>query len=223
MAVTFLSRKPKGVDAVKAPLFSKTGEKIGETEIPDSLFGIEPNKHLLWEVLRLYQWNGRKTIPKVKTRSEVIGSGAKIWPQKGVGRARHGERSAPIFVGGGKAHGPKGIKTNYRIPKGIKAKALASALSDLAHEGKVFVFEKFEFKEIKTKEFLRFLDRIGLEMEKVLFLSKDLNREFYLSGRNLRGVYFRRAADVNAVDVLNCEVVGIEKEAIQILKERIER
>jgi large subunit ribosomal protein L4 len=208
---------------MKAPLFSKTGKRIGEVQIPESVFGIEPNKHLLWEIVRMYQWNARHSIPKAKTRSEVRGSGAKIWPQKGLGRARHGDRYAPIFVGGGKAHGPKGIKTNYRIPKKIRAKALASALSDLAKEGKVFIFEKFEFKEIKTKEFLKFLDRIGLEREKVLFLSKDLNREFYLSGRNLRGVFFRRAQDVTAVDVLNSEVVGVEKEAIPILEARVKR
>lgn len=208
---------------MKAPLFTEQGERVGEVEIPDSVFGEEPNRHLLWEVARMYTWNKRGSIPKIKSRGEIRGSGAKLWPEKGLGRARHGDRYAPIFVGGAKAHGPRGVKTVYSIPKREKTKALASALSNRAREGKIIVFEKLAFKEIKTKEFLGFLERIGLEREKILFLSKDLNREFYRSGRNLRGVFFRTALDVNALDVLNCEVVGIEKEAISVIEERIRK
>ncbi len=208
---------------MKAPLYSENGEKIGEFELPEEVFGDTPNEHLIWEVVRMYQWNQRYSMPKAKTRGEIKGSGAKLWPQKGMGRARHGDRYAPIFVGGSKAHGPKGIRTTYRIPKKVKIKALKSVLSDRAREGKVLVFEKLTFPQIKTKEFLEFLDRIGLEREKVLFLSKDTDRNFYLSGRNLRGVFFKEASDVNAVDVLNSEVVGIEKEAIDVLLKRVER
>jgi large subunit ribosomal protein L4 len=168
----------------------------------------------------MYTWNQRRTIPKVKSRGEIRGSGAKLWPQKGLGRARHGDRYAPIFVGGAKAHGPKGIRTTYAIPKREKAKALQSALSSRAREGKVFIFERFAFPEIKTKQFLDFLERIGLEREKVLFVSEDLNREFYLSGRNLRGVFFRTASEVNALGILYSEVIGLEKSALSLLENR---
>jgi len=208
---------------MKAPLFTEQGEKVGEVEIPDSVFGERPKEHLLWEVVRMYTWNQRSSIPKTKTRGEIRGSGSKIWPQKGLGRARHGDRYAPIFVGGAKAHGPKGVRSTYSIPKREKAEALQSALSARAQEGKVFIFERLAFPEIKTKQFLEFLERIGLEREKVLFLSKDMNREFYLSGRNLRGVFFRTALEVNTLDILNSEVIGIEKEAIPILEKRVKK
>lgn len=206
---------------MKAPLFSKSGERIGEIELPDLVFGDKPNRHILWEIVRMYRWNQRHSIPEAKTRAEIRGSGAKLWPQKGMGRARHGDRYAPIFVGGGKAHGPKGTRSVYTIPRREKAKALSSTLSLVAKGGKVLVFEKLAFDRIKTKDFLDFLLKVGLERGKVLFLSKDMNREFYLSGRNLRGVFFKLAKDVNALDVLNSDFVGIEKEAISILEERV--
>ena len=205
----------------KAPVFTKEGTRTGMIDLPEEIFGLKPKKHLLWEVVRAYLAARRQGTHKAKTRSEVKASGANLWPQKGMGRARHGSVSAPIFVGGGKAHGPR--PRDYRIKINVKAKrlALSQALSDRARENRVFVMEEFSMEKPKTKMMAELLAKMNLDGKRVVLLSADSNRNFYLSSRNIPRVNFKVAKDVNALDILGSEYVVIEKNAITALKERL--
>ncbi len=206
---------------MKAPLYSPTGERIGEIELPDEIFGVKPKRHILWEVVKMYLANRRAGTHKAKTRAEVSYSGRKIWPQKGLGRARHGDRGAPIFVKGGKAHGPRPRDYSYQVPKKVKRLAFKMALSDRALENRVLVFEGFEFPEPKTKSMVQLLSAVGLEGKKVVVVPGEYNRNLYLSSRNIPKVETRLAKDVNTLDVLNSEYVVLDKNAVEKLKERL--
>ncbi len=206
---------------MKAPLYSPSGERIGEIELPDEIFGVKPKRHILWEVVKMYLANRRAGTHKAKTRAEVSYSGRKIWPQKGLGRARHGDRNAPIFVKGGKAHGPRPRDYSYQVPKKVKRLAFRMALSDRAMENRVLVFDGFDFPQPKTKDMVRLLTAVGLNGKKVVIVPGEYNRNLYLSSRNIPKVETRLARDVNTLDVLNSEYVILDKGAIEKLKERL--
>ncbi len=205
---------------MKAPLFSPQGERIGEVDLPDPIFGLVPKRHVLWEAVKMYLANRRVGTHKAKTRGEVKGSRRKIWPQKHTGRARHGDRYAPIFVGGGKAHGPRPRDYGYEIPKKVRRLALKHALSDRAREERVFVLESFAFSRPKTKDMVRLLSAMGVSGERVVVVHEGLEN-VYLSGRNLPRVEVRRAQDLNAYDVLWSERVVMSREALKLLEERL--
>ncbi len=206
---------------MKAPLYSPNGERIGEIELPEEIFGVKPKRHVLWEVVRMYLANRRAGTHKAKTRAEVSYSGRKIWPQKGLGRARHGDRNAPIFVKGGKAHGPRPRDYSYSVPKKVRRLAFKMALSDRALENRVLVFDSFDIPEPKTKKMVQLLSAVGLDKKKVVIIPAEYDRNLYLSSRNIPKVETRLAKDANALDVLNSEYVVLDKEAIERLKERL--
>jgi len=205
---------------MKAPLFSSKGERIGEVELPDGIFGLVPKRHVLWEAVKMYLANRRVGTHKAKTRGEVAGSRRKIWPQKHTGRARHGDRYAPLFVGGGKAHGPRPRDYYYAIPKKVRHLALKHALSDRAREARIYVVEAYEFPRPKTKDMVRLLSAMGVDGERVVVVHEGLETVF-LSGRNLPRVEVRRAQDLNAYDVLWGERVVMSQQALELLKERL--
>ncbi len=205
---------------MKAPLFSAKGERIGEVELPDGIFGLVPKRHVLWEAVKMYLANRRVGTHKAKTRGEVRGSRRKIWPQKHTGRARHGDRYAPIFVGGGKAHGPRPRDYSYEIPRKVRRLALKHALSDRAREERVFVVEAYEFPRPRTKDMVQLLSAMGVDGERVVVVHEGLEN-VVLSGRNLPRVEVRRAQDLNAYDVLWSERVVMSQKALELLKERL--
>lgn len=206
---------------MKAPLYNSKGELLGEIELKDELFGVEPNRHLLWEVARLYLLNQRQGNHKAKTRAEVNASGRKLFPQKGLGRSRHGDIKAPVFVGGGKAHGPRPRDYYTEIPKKLKKVSLLHSLAAKAQDRKIYVIEKFEFEEPKTKRMAELLSKIGLHKEKTLLLSNDYNKNLYLSARNIPTCNVVEVKDVNALEVLNCKYVLIEREGLDKIEERL--
>ena len=205
---------------MKAPLFSAKGERIGEVELPDGIFGLVPKRHVLWEAVKMYLANRRVGTHKAKTRGEVRGSRRKIWPQKHTGRARHGDRYAPIFVGGGKAHGPRPRDYSYEIPRKVRRLALKHALSDRARETRVYVVEAYEFPRPRTKDMVQLLSAMGVDGERVVVVHEGLEN-VVLSGRNLPRVEVRRAQDLNAYDVLWSERVVMSQKALELLKERL--
>ncbi len=206
---------------LKAPLYSREGQPVGEVELPESVFGVTPKRHVLWEVVRAYLLNRRLGTHKAKTRGEVRGSGRKIWPQKGLGRARHGDRYAPIFVGGGKAFPPRPRKYGYEPPKKVRRLAMKMALSDRAREKRVLVIEDFAFEAPKTRQAVTLLQALGIAEKKALLISSDVNRNLYLSTRNLPRVETRTASEANTYDVLNAEYVVLDQRSIEKLKERL--
>jgi len=163
----------------------------------------------------------RRGTHKTKTRAEIRGSGAKIWPQKGIGRARHGDRYAPIFVGGSKAHGPRIRDYRYSLPKKVKKLAFKFALSDRARYSRILVFKGFEFNEPKTKRMVELLKKIGLDTKKVLILPHQYEKNLFLSGRNIPNLTLKAVKYANAYDVLQAEYLILDEKGIDVIRERV--
>ncbi|MEO0223974.1 MAG: 50S ribosomal protein L4 [candidate division WOR-3 bacterium] len=206
---------------MKAPIYNLNAENLGEIELPESIFNVQIKQHLIWEVVKMYMANKRQGTHSAKNRSEVKGSRRKIWAQKHTGRARHGDRYAPIFVGGGQAHAVKPRDYSYSIPKKAIRLSLKMALSDRAKENRIIVFEDFELNEIKTKRIYELLKKLNLENKKLLFVPSDYNKNLYLSARNIEKTNIKPVMEFNTLDVVDSEYVLLEKTAIDKLLQRL--
>lgn len=195
--------------SLSVDIYNYQGEKQEKkAKLPGEFFGQEANDALLAQAVRVYLANQRRAFPKAKTRAEVAGSGRKIYSQKGTGRARHGDRQAPIFVGGGKAHGPKGVKIRLSLPKKMRKRALAVALSQKANEGRIKMVANIEKMTPKTKNAEELLQKINLTAQKVgVVMAKEEKEKVGRAFRNLVGVR------VFLPDMLNSYLV-LEKEAL---------
>lgn len=195
-------------------------EDAGTIDLADSVFGLEPRADILQRVVLWQLAKRRAGSHKVKTRSEVRGSRAKIYKQKGTGRARHGNRTAPIFRGGGRAHGPTPRDHAIDLPKKVRALGLRMALSDKAKNGKLFIIDKLELDQPRTKELLARLGKLGLD--KVLFVGPaELQLNFALASRNLPQVDVLPSVGANVYDILRSEQLVLSKAAAQELQERL--
>ncbi len=195
-------------------VITKEGRSTREVPLPE-----EVNVHLLWEVVKWQLANRRAGTASTKTRSKVAYSGRKIWPQKGLGRARHGDRGAPIFVKGGVAFGPKPRDYGYTLPKKVRKKGLAMALSDRAKEGKLLVVEAFEGVEGKTKEFLAWAEKQGLDSgERVLLVTGD--ERVRRAARNLPWVTPLAPEGINVYDILRHERLVMDEGAFELALQR---
>lgn len=203
---------------LKVDLFSATGEKKGKVNLPEALFGQKPNKALLAQAVRVFLSNQRSAHAKVKSRGEIQSSTRKIYRQKGTGGARHGARSAPIFVGGGIAHGPKGIENyNLTMPKTLRKLALVSALSKRAQAGEVMVAD-FDKVEPKTGKVARALGKIvGKSSLTLVSTGGDLAR----AARNISGVNLVSAKEISAYHILLGKALVVTPGAIEKLEARV--
>jgi large subunit ribosomal protein L4 len=206
---------------MKAPVYNLNAENLGEVELPENIFNVQIKPHLIWEVIKMYMANNRQGTHSAKNRSEVKGSRRKIWAQKHTGRARHGDRYAPIFVGGGQAHAVKPIDYSYSLPKKAIKLSLKMALSDRAKENRIIIFENFDLNEIKTKRIYEMIKKLNLENKKLLFVPSDYNRNFYLSARNIEKTNIKPAMEFNTLDVVDSEYVLLEKASIEKLIQRL--
>ncbi len=206
---------------MKVDIKDRNANKTGEMDLAEELYNVPASRHLLYQVVRAYQFNKRQGTVKAKTRGEVRGSTRKIFRQKGLGRARHGTLSAPIFVGAGKAFPPRPRDWRLDIPKELKRKALAQALSDRVKEGKFIVLDKFGIDKPKTKEMVEVLKNHGLYGEKILVVYGEKNQNVYLATRNIKGAEVKRAQDINAYDVLKKPYLLIDRKGVEILNERL--
>lgn len=203
----------------KASVYSKIKKKASSITLPKS-FDEKENMTLLAQAVRVYGDRKRPQRGKTKTRGEVVKSGRKIWRQKGTGRARHGDVGAPIFVGGGKAHGPRGVKRELALSKKMKKKALWVALSLKAREGKVAVVDEVS-KIKKTKDASKILDQIvkkELDDKKpgkiTVCLAKD-NKETQKYFRNIKNVETFDFEDLNAHTVFYSGILVIDKDSLK--------
>lgn len=204
-------------DGVVVASITKSGAK-GKVSLNKDVFGQEPNKILLAQVTRVILANKRKAHAKTKGRGEVSRSTAKISRQKGTGHARHGSRSAPIFVGGGIAHGPRGIENYHlRLPQKMRQAALVSALSARAKAGNLFVAD-VESLEPKTKTLASLLQKNNLAWG-ATFVYRNSN--FSRVVRNIEGVRSVRAQDLTAYDVLTGKFLVLTREAIEAIEKRL--
>jgi len=206
----------------KTDLLDINGKKVGTINLPPEIFAAEVNPPLMAQAVRVYLANQRKAHPKTKTRAEVNRTKAKWYRQKGTGRARHGSRAAPIFVGGGVAHGPTG-EQNYQLkmPKKMKKAALFSALTSKFKEKEILIVKGLEKIEPKTKKMAEVLKKIQILNSKfqILLVLPKLLENVVLAGRNLENLEIAQAADLNTYQVLASDKLIFLPESIDKLKE----
>lgn len=198
----------------KVALYNQSGSQVGDIELSDAVFGIEPNKSVLFEAVVMQQASRRQGTHKVKNRSEVRGGGRKPWRQKGTGRARQGSIRSPQWVGGGTVFGPTPRSYSYKLSKKVRRLAVKSALSTKVQDNNILVLEDLTFEAPKTKEMASVLKGLSIE-KKALIVTADLNEAVQLSARNIPGVTVVTVNGVNVLDVLNHDKLVITKEAAE--------
>lgn len=171
--------------------------------LSDTIFGIEPNDHAIYLDVKQYLANQRQGTHKAKERAEVTGSTRKIKKQKGTGTARAGSIKSPVFKGGGTIFGPRPRNYSFKLNKKLKALARKSALSYKAQSGNILVVEDFNFDSPKTKEFKSLLDNLKVNDKKSLIVLSDLNKNIYLSSRNLKNTKVTTASGLSTYDLMN--------------------
>lgn len=192
-------------------------ESKESVELPSGIFEIEPNHNLIYQAVRTYLSNKRQGTHKAKERNEVRGGGKKPWRQKGRGTARAGTTRSPVWVGGGTIHGPRPHTYKLKMTKKAAQQARKSALSIKAKNGEIMILEDMSFEKPKTKDFNSILRNLKLDDKKVLMLTSANNVNLYKSGRNIPGVYIIEAASAATYDLVNNQVIIIQKSAIEAL------
>lgn len=202
----------------KVALFNVSGAQVGEIELAETVFGIEPNKYVLHDAVVMQQASLRQGTHKVKGRSEVRGGGRKPWKQKGTGRARQGSIRAPQWKGGGIVFGPTPRSYAYKLPKKVRRLAIRSALSAKVIDNDIIVLDQLVLNQPKTKEFVGILKNLNVE-RKALIVAADMDEQVLLSSRNIPGVKFVAADGINVLDVLGYDKLIITKEAVEKVQE----
>lgn len=190
----------------------ETGRKV---TLNEGIFGIEPNDHVIYLDVKQYLANQRQGTAKSKERSEVSGSTRKLGRQKGGGGARRGDINSPLLVGGGRVFGPKPRDYGFKLNKKVKNLARKSALSYKAQENAILVVEDFQMEAPKTKELINIAKNLKVDGKKALYLLPDVNKNVYLSARNLQRVEVMLAASLNTYKVLNADVLVITENSLK--------
>ena len=193
----------------------ETGKKV---TLNDAIFGIEPNDHVLYLDVKQYLANQRQGTAKSKERSEHAGSTRKLGRQKGGGGARRGDINSPILVGGGCVFGPKPRDYSFNLNKKVKVLARKSALSYKAKDNDIIVVEDFNFEAPKTKEFVNFAKNLKVVDKKALVVLPNINKNVYLSARNIQSAEVMTANAINAYKILNAEVLVIAESSLPIIE-----
>ncbi|WP_274365222.1 50S ribosomal protein L4 [Paenibacillus thermotolerans] len=202
----------------KVALYNVSGTQVGEVELADAVFGIEPNTHVLHDAVVMQQASLRAGTHKTKGRSEVRGGGRKPWKQKGTGRARQGSIRAPQWKGGGIVFGPTPRSYAYKLPKKVRRLAIKSALSSKVIDNEIIVLDELAFAAPKTKEFAAILNNLKVE-RKALIVTSDFDANVALSVRNLPNAKFVSAEGINVLDVLGYDKLIITKDAAKKVEE----
>ncbi len=203
-------------------IIKSNGEKTGRTiELPEEIFGIEPNDHVLYLAVKQYLGAQRQGTHKVKTRAEVQGSSKKLHKQKGTGGARKGNLRSPIYKGGGTIFGPKPHKYDIKLNRKVKDLAKMSALSYKAKENGIVVMEDIVMDAPKTKSFITILQNLNMGRKKSLFVVPEYNDNFYLSLRNVPGANGTVISDMNTYDILNANVLVLTESAARLFSEEV--
>ncbi len=191
-----------------------TGRKV---TLSDNIFGIEPNDHVLYLAVKQYMANKRQGTAKSKERSEVNGSTRKLIRQKGSGGARRGDKKSPLLKGGGRVFGPTPRDYSFKLNRKVKALARKSALSYKVKEDALIVVEDFTFDAPKTKDFINFIKNLKVEGKKLLLALPDVNKNVYLSARNLQRADVMEASTLNSYKVLNADVLVLTENAVNVI------
>ena len=200
---------------VNAKLFNMAGQQIGEIELSEAIFGIEPNQSVVHDVVKNHLANCRQGTQSALTRAEVSGGGKKPWRQKGTGHARQGSTRAPQWTHGGIVFAPKPRDYSYTLNKKVKRLALKSALSAKAAAGNVLVVDRLGMDEMKTKTFQTFLNAVGSKKAVVVTGCPNV----VMSARNIPGVVTTPATLINVYDIVNANQLIIDKAALATIEE----
>lgn len=204
---------------MKATVLNLDADGTSEIELKDSIFGLEPRTDLIQRVVVWQLAKRRAGTHKVLTRGEINRTKKKVYKQKGTGQARHGARSAPLFVGGAKAMGPVQHSHAFDLPKKVRALGLRHALSAKAKDGTLIVIESAKSQGIKTRELAKRLDRVGIG--NALIVDGKLDGNFALSARNLVGIGLLPTAGLNVFDILRREKLVLTTAAVRAIEERL--
>ncbi|MEN9918496.1 MAG: ribosomal protein [Bacteroidota bacterium] len=191
-----------------------TGKKVS---LDDTIYGIEPNDHVLWLDVKQYLANQRQGTHKSKERSELSGSTRKLIKQKGGGGARRGDIKSPLLVGGARAFGPKPRDYSFKLNKKVKALARKSALSYKAKDNQIMVIEDFNFESPRTKDFIALANNLQVADKKVVLVLSEQNKNVYLSARNLQKVQIVSASEINAYTILNCTSLVLVESSVAVI------
>ncbi|RXJ03040.1 50S ribosomal protein L4 [Anaerobacillus alkaliphilus] len=202
----------------KVALFNQNGTQVGDIELSEAVFGIEPNQNVLHDAVVMQQASLRQGTHDVKGRSEVRGGGRKPWRQKGTGRARQGSIRSPQWVGGGVVFGPTPRSYSYKLPKKVRRLAIKSALASKVQAAEIVVLEGLTLETPKTKDMVAILNNLSVD-RKALVVTGDYNDNVALSARNIPGVTFVTAEGINVLDVLKHDKLVITKDAVQKVEE----
>ena len=199
-------------------VFNINGEDTGRKVTLDaSIFGIEPNEHVVYMAVRQYLAAQRQGTHKSKERSEISGSTRKLGRQKGGGGARRGDINSPLLVGGARVFGPTPRDYNFKLNKKVKQLARRSALSQKAIDNAIVVVEDFNFEAPSTKAFVNVLNNLKVSEKKQLFVLPYSNKAVYLSARNLKGTQMAIASDINTYGIMNAEVMVVTESSLEII------
>lgn len=204
---------------MKAKHYDWQGSLLGEVDLPAAVFDVEPNDHVLWQSVKVYQANQRQGTAATKTRSLVSGGNTKPWKQKGTGRARHGTSRSPIWVGGATTFGPRPRDYSQTLPRKVRRLALTSAMSLRAREGNVTVVDDFAIETPRTRTVSGFMKSAGLSGKKVCFITDQANEIVVKSCRNLAGVEVLSGRALNVYDLMNAQVLIVTRGALKGLEE----
>ncbi len=193
----------------------KTAKKV---DLADSIFGAEPNDHCIYLDVKLFLANQRQGTHKAKERAEIARTTKKLKKQKGTGGARSGSMKSPLFIGGGRAFGPKPRDYSFKLNKKVKALARISALTYKAKENAITVLEDFSFEAPKTKNYVDLMKNLNFTDKKTLLVLGDTNKNVYLSSRNIQGAKVVKASDLNTYDILNAESLILAESSVKVLE-----
>jgi large subunit ribosomal protein L4 len=205
----------------KVSVYNLQKTAVGELELSDTVFGVEVNEALMYDVLKAQLASRRAGTAKTKTRPEVSGSTRKLYRQKGTGAARHGAIRAAQYVGGGRVHGPQPRDYSYRPPRKMRQGALASALSLKLKQGQLFVIDGFTLSDIKTKALASILKTFDVGSS--LIVDGKANDNLRLSVRNLAKSQYLPPEGVNLYDILRHDHLILTKDAVTELQNRLEK
>ena len=194
----------------------ETGRKV---TLNENIFGIEPNDHVLYLAVKQYLAAQRQGTAKSKERSEHAGSTRKLGRQKGGGGARRGDINSPVLVGGGRVFGPKPRDYSFKLNKKVKTLARKSALTYKAQENSIVVVEDFNLEAPKTKDFVNITKNLKVDDKKVLLVLPEVEKNVYLSARNLKKAEVMTASQVNSYKVLNADVLVVTENSLKVIDE----
>jgi large subunit ribosomal protein L4 len=201
----------------KANVYNMAGEQVGEVELSEGIFGIEPNQTAVHAVVKNHLANCRQGTQSALTRAEVSGGGKKPWRQKGTGRARQGSTRAPQWTHGGIVFAPKPRDYSYRLNKKLRRLALKSVLSAKAAAGQILVVDDLNMSEIKTRTVRTFLDKVGAG--KTVMVTPEVRENVVKSARNIPGVTTTTATILSVYDLVNAKQIILDQKALAVIEE----